>query len=151
VTSASEAAIRSSVVVPRSIDAAFQLYTDGIATWWPLRTHSIAEEGAATCVFEARVGGRIYERTTAGEEHAWGTVIVCEPPSRLVHTWHPGRSDATAQEVEVRFTTDGRGTRVDVVHTGWERYGERLAQAIESYENGWEYVLRECFVAAASR
>ena len=84
-TSASETAIRKSVVVPLPVDEAFRLYTDGIATWWPLRTHSVAKAEAATCVLEARVGGRIYERTVAGEEHEWGRVTVCEPPTRLVY------------------------------------------------------------------
>ena len=149
-TTASQESVRKSIVVPLSQTDAFRLYTEGIATWWPLKTHSLAKERAATVVLEARVGGRVYERTAEGEERDWGTVVVCESPTRLVHTWHLGRGEATAQEVEVRFAPEGEGTRVDLVHTGWERYGQGAAEAIASYETGWGYVLGECYAAAAA-
>ena len=38
-------------------------------------------------------------------------------------TWHPGRDEKTAQELSVRFVPEAGGTRVAVVHTGWERVG----------------------------
>ena len=40
-------------------------------------------------------------------------------------TWHPGQDADAASEVEVRFTaSDGGGTRVELEHRGWERFGE---------------------------
>ena len=148
--SASEAVLRKAAHVPFPAEEAFHLYTDGIATWWPLRTHSVAKEDAATCVFEARVGGRIYERTSGGEELLWGTVVECEPPSRIVYAWHPGRSESTSQQVEMRFDPDGEGTRVEIVHTGWDRYGDDRDEAFADYETGWEYVLRKLAEHAAA-
>lgn len=59
-------ALRKSVSVRRSPEEAFHLYTDGIDTWWPRRTHSVGEERAATVGFESRAGGRIFERTDDG-------------------------------------------------------------------------------------
>ena len=146
---ASELVLRKSITVARPVEDAFRLYTEGIATWWPLRTHSVAGEEAETCVLEPRRGGRLYERTSAGEEHEWGTVLVWDPPHRLVHTWHPGRDEDSAQEIEIRFAPDGAGTRVELVHTGWEKLGDRAAAVFESYDSGWDYVLGERYGGAA--
>ncbi len=138
---ANELVLRKSITVARPVEDAFRLYTEGIATWWPLRTHSVAGEDAETCVLEPRGGGRLYERTSAGEEHEWGTVLVWDPPHRLVHTWHPGRGEDSGQEIELRFASDGAGTRVELVHTGWEKLGDRMAEVMANYRTGWDFVL----------
>ncbi len=142
--------VTKSVTVAAPVERAFELYTNGIGTWWPLSTFS-ASQRAVTCVFESGEGGRIFERTADGQEFPWGIVSVWEPPTRVVHTWHPGRPESTAQEVEMRFRSEGDGTRVEVEHRGWERYGEGAEAAVRSYAGGWEFVLGECYAAAANR
>jgi uncharacterized protein YndB with AHSA1/START domain len=144
----SETAIRKSVTVNRPVQEAFRLYTEGVATWWPVTTHSVEEENAETVVLESGEGGRFYERARSGEEHTWGTVLVWDPPNRIVHSWHPGRGEESAQEVEVTFTPEGDGTRVELVHTGWERLGDRMAAIMANYETGWDLVLRRYEEAA---
>jgi uncharacterized protein YndB with AHSA1/START domain len=133
--------VRKSVTVGCSPDEAFTLFTEHIATWWPLETHSPAEETPESVVFEPRVGGRVYDRRTGGEESEWATVTVWEPPSRLAVDWHvtPGHPST---ELEVRFTAEGGGTRVDLTHGGWERYGEKARETFDSYDAGWDTVLR---------
>ena len=64
-----------------------------------------------------------------------------EPPRRLVIAWNPSRQDRPTTEVEVTFTAEGEGTRVDLVHRGWERLGPRGADVRESYASGWPGVL----------
>ena len=39
---------------------AFDLFTAGIASWWPVRTHSYGGEAVTSVVFEPGVGGRVY-------------------------------------------------------------------------------------------
>ena len=56
-------------------------------------------------------------------------------------TWHPGRGEEMAQELEVRFTSAGRGTRVELLHTGWERLSDRMAEISGHYDDGWDLVL----------
>ena len=146
----SDLTLRKTVEVGTPPERAFRLFTEGMGTWWPKETHSVGEERAETVVFEPGVGGRIVERTLDGEEHVWGTVTVWEPPRRLVMTWHPGRGPETAQEVEVRFEPSGTGTRVELVHTGWERLGDRAAAVYDNYDGGWSYVVGERFAAAAN-
>jgi uncharacterized protein YndB with AHSA1/START domain len=138
-------AIQKSVVVPLPPEKAFELFTARMGAWWPLGgRHSLFEE-ARTAEVEGRVGGRVYEISTDGEEGVWGTVTAWEPPHRLVYTWHPGRGEETAQEVEVLFIPDGEGTRVNLEHRGWERAPGKRG----SYDEGWDFVLGR-YVEAAS-
>lgn len=146
--------IRMDITVARSPEDACRVFTEEIHTWWPLATHSIGQEDAAFCGFEGRVGGRIFERLADGSEHEWGRVLAWEPPRRLRFTWHPGRDADTAQQVEVRFhAVEGEveTTRVELVHEGWEHYGEGAAEAHAGYQPGWEHVLGECYGGSAGR
>lgn len=146
---ATELELRKTVTVPIAAEEAFDLFTSGIATWWPLRTHSVEEADAETVVFEGRVGGRVVERARDGAEHVWGTVVEWEPPARLLLQWHPGRESETAQEVTVTFTPEPAGTRVELVHRGWERAGAAAERLHASYDTGWDAVLVASFGAAA--
>ncbi|HUG48872.1 MAG TPA: SRPBCC family protein [Candidatus Limnocylindria bacterium] len=128
-----------SVLLP--IERAFALFTEGIAGWWPLATHSVARQDAVGCRFEAHAGGRLIEVARDGTEHVWGTLLAWEPPGRLLMTWHPGRGPEIAQELEVTFSPDGAGTRVRLAHTGWERLAEVAPDERRSYDSGWDYVL----------
>ena len=131
-----------SVEVPLEADAAFELFTTGIARWWPLATHSVEQERAEGCEFEAGVGGRIYERAGSGIEHEWGRVLEWEPPTRVVYTWYPGRDERTAQFVEVTFAaTDDSKTKVELTHRGWETLGNAAQAQRDNYGGGWELVL----------
>jgi len=134
--------VRKSVDVSWSPQVAFERFTDGIATWWPLRTHSVGAERAETVVFEARVGGSIYEVIAGGERSLWGTVTECEAPRRVAFTWHPGREPDSSQIVEVNFDErDDGGTTVVLVHSGWETLGEQAQEMRDEYDKGWEPVL----------
>ena len=141
------APVQKAVTVPRSVEEAFALFTDGIDGWWPLATHSIFKNRAAKAVFEGGVGGRLYELSSGGEEGVWGTVQVWEPPTRIVYSWHPGRGEETAQEVEVTFEPSGAGTRVAIEHRGWEKAPDRRA----GYDVGWDLVLGHYVTAAEGR
>lgn len=103
--------------VARPPGEAFSLFTDHIGAWWPLATHTVLDGRAISMGF---VDGRIVERTVDGDERLWGTVTTWEPPERLVFSWHPGRPEGEATEVEVRFLGDEHGTRVELEHRGWE-------------------------------
>ena len=128
---------------------AFKVFTAEVAKWWPLDSHSVELEKAKGVVFEAKVGGRIYEIGADGTEHLWGTVLDCRASDYLKYTWHPGGDPKDVHtEVEVTFVETGKTSRLDLVHTGFERYGERAGLIRENYITGWQYVAGECFKAA---
>ena len=137
-------AVHRSVSVDVTPEHAFDVFVNHIADWWPLETHSqsaMHENGRPdTLVFEARAGGEVYEQR--GEErHHWGFVTVWEPPHRLVLDWKVNPDWAAPTEVEITFTPEGGGTRVDLEHRGWERLTERAPEFRASYNDGWVPVL----------
>lgn len=132
-------------------EAAFRLFTEGINKWWPLTTHSVGEEQAETCVFEGRVGGRIYETMKDGSQAEWGKVLVWEPFGKVAFTWYPGRTSDTAQEVTVNFIEISGGTQVELVHTGWEILSEKAQTSRVGYDFGWDFVLANYIITATRK
>ena len=131
------------------VERAFDLWARRTSIWWP-SGHSVSADPDLTVTFEPHAGGRIFERTAAGEEHDWGEVLVWEPPRRLVYLWHLrfDRSDAT--EVEVSFEPAGGGTSVTIVHRGWERLGAVAEERRERNKRGWAGVLERYKTACAA-
>jgi len=130
-----DTSVRTSTTVEAPIARAFDVFTAGIATWWP-PDHHILEAELAEMVFEPRVGGNIYDRGVDGSECRWARVLAYEPPHRLVFSWDISTrwqletDPARTSEVEVRFTADGPDrTRVELEHRHLDRHGE-----------GWEAI-----------
>lgn len=134
--------VRRSVVVPWRPEAAFRRFTTEIGAWWPLATHSLGGERAVTCRFGEGVGDEIAEEQRDGTRCVWGRILVWEPPARVRFTWHPGEPEEHAQEVEVRFAPEGEGTRLELIHSGWERRGAKAKSVRRAYNLGWVYVLQ---------
>jgi uncharacterized protein YndB with AHSA1/START domain len=134
--------IRKTVLVDFTPAEAFELFTARIAAWWPVRTHSYGGDAVTSVVFEQRVGGRVYEVTDAGEQD-WGRVVEWEPPNRFLLEWLIG--EACGTEVEVRFSPEGPGARVELEHRGFGASAPR-----ENYAGGWDVVLAP-FVERASK
>jgi uncharacterized protein YndB with AHSA1/START domain len=129
------------VAVKAAPEKAFRRFTAEMAVWWPLASHSVGGANSESVEMEPRVGGRIVERIRGGRECVWGTITAWDPPRRVAFTWHPGDAPARAQDVEVQFTADGAGTRVQLTHSGFERLGKDARLARRGYPLGWAYVL----------
>ena len=127
--------IRHDVVVNAPLDRAFRVFTEQFGDFKP-REHNLLTVPIAETVFEARVGGHIYDRGEDGSVCKWARVVAYEPPNRVVFTWDIGptwqvESDPeNTSEVEVTFTAEGaERTRVDLEHRNLDRHGP-----------GWEAV-----------
>jgi uncharacterized protein YndB with AHSA1/START domain len=140
------APVRRSVTVKAPQARAFEVFTDGFGRWWP-QSHHIGKAAMKTAVIEPRVGGRWYEVGVDGVECQWGRVLVWEPPNRLVLAWQLSAQwqyDASLlTEVEVRFTSEGEITRVDLEHRNLERFGAdaEKVHGMVGGPNGWPTVL----------
>jgi uncharacterized protein YndB with AHSA1/START domain len=149
-------AVRRSVVVDAPRDRAFAVFTEGMSSWWPMESHSIAPGPMAAAVVEPREGGRWYERSEDGSESDWGRVIVWDPPARVVLVWQLSREwqydPGLHTEIEVRFTAeDADRTRVDLEHRKLEAYAEAAEQMrqVLGSDGGWGGLLRRFAGAAA--
>jgi uncharacterized protein YndB with AHSA1/START domain len=148
-------AVRRSVTVNATPQRAFDVFTAGFSTWWPLESHHIGATMATEAVIEPRAGGRWFERDADGNECDWGFVTEFEPPHRLLLAWHltcdytfdPDPANAT--EVEVTFTPVDGGTLVELEHRGFEKLGEPGVQLREGVggDGGWGSLL-EMFAKA---
>ena len=132
--------VRKTVLVDFTPAEAFELFTARIASWWPVGTHSYGGDAVTNVVFERSVGGRVYEVTEAGEQD-WGRVQEWEPPHRFLLEWLIGEARGT--EVEVRFSPEGPGARVELEHRGFGASDPR-----DRYSDGWGVVLSS-FTASA--
>jgi uncharacterized protein YndB with AHSA1/START domain len=74
-------------------------------------------------------------------------VAVWDPPNRIVFSWSPDVDKSVQTEVEVRFAADAEGTRFELIHRGWENWGEQAEEYRNGYDGGWVGVL-EKFAAA---
>ena len=137
------------LTVPCTTQRAFDIFTDQIAAWWPLPTHSVGGDHAVSVRLEGQVGGQIVETIDDGRTAVWGTVTTWDPPSRLAFTWHPGQPPQEATSVEVTFEPDGPSTLVTLTHDGWANRPDGQT-ARQAYDTGWDTVLGG-FVARAGR
>jgi uncharacterized protein YndB with AHSA1/START domain len=110
------APVRKSILVKAPPQRAFEVFTSGIGRWWP-PSHHIGKAELQDAIIEPRAGGRWYERGVDGSECEWGRVLAWEPPQRVVLAWQLSADwefdPSLVTEVEVRFTPEGEGTRVD--------------------------------------
>lgn len=137
------------LTVAAPVDRAWRVFTDEITSWWPVPTHSVEPDRVREIVFEARRGGRIFERWEDGTELSWGEVDLCEPPHRVRFSWQPNHDRPGPTEVEVTFTSAGDATNVRLEHRGWERLGDEGPASRADYDPGWDYVL-EKYAATAT-
>jgi uncharacterized protein YndB with AHSA1/START domain len=121
--------VRTSIVVEAPIERAFRVFTEQFDRIKP-REHNMLRVAIAETVFEARVGGRIYDRGIDGSECHWARVLAIEPPNRVLFSWDISprwqietNHDKTS-EVEVRFVAETpTRTRVELEHRNLDRHG----------------------------
>jgi uncharacterized protein YndB with AHSA1/START domain len=140
------APVRKSIFVNASPEHAFEVFTAGIGRWWP-KTHKIGPADLDRPIIEPKTGGRWYELDVDGSECEVGKVAVWEPPSRLVLIWQLTPEFAydpnLVTEVEVLFTPETGGTRVDLEHRDLERMGDKADAMRETVSGpgGWPTLL----------
>jgi uncharacterized protein YndB with AHSA1/START domain len=157
-TSTTAPAINKQIVVDAPIEEAFHLFTDRFGDFKPPE-HNLLGAPVTETVFEARVGGHIFDRAEDGSECRWAHILVYEPPSRVVFSWDIGptwqlepNADNTS-EVEVRFTAESpTRTKVELEHRHLDRHGpgwENVRDGVDGAE-GWPLYL-DRYAALLSR
>ena len=122
-----------SVHVRLSPAEAWAMFTEGLATWWPVSRLSVsaAESGALPLAIVVDQTA-IRETTFEGHVHVWAEIADRAPGERLEMDWHLDYDGRTV----VRFAAEAGGCRVAV-------------DAPEEAGTFWEVALVERFGAAA--
>ena len=150
------APVRKTVVVQTTPEEAFEVFTARIDRWWP-KTHGIGAAPIRETIIEPFVGGRWYTKCEDGNEVVVGHVRVWQPAERFVvgweinARWKPDARVSLSSEVEVRFLSEGSGTRVELEHRNFERMGAVDGETMRNNVNGGWPTLLEMFAAEASK
>ncbi len=147
--------VHKEITVDVPPERAFEVFTDGIDTWWSREHHNGPGE-LERVVVEPGLGGRCYNREVGGNEVDWGKVLAWEPPGRLLIAW---QLDAHWQydadfltELEITFTLAESGaTLVVLEHRNLDLYAEAAQQVFASLDSddGWGGSLRRFSEATA--
>jgi len=149
------APVRKSIFVDAPQSLAFEVFTNGMGRWWP-KSHKLSEAELDQQIIEPEQGGRWYQLNVDGSECEVGKVAAWDPPSRILLIWQLNAvwtfDPDLETEVEVRFTPEGSGTRVDLEHRALERLGETAEGFREAIDTpgGWSGLL-ELYAAEAAR
>lgn len=141
--------VRHGVTVRVDAERAYHFFLEQFPSWWP-HNFRTTKPGSRLGV-DPREGGRFYEFDEQGGEHTFATLLACQSPRRLEVAWHLngyGRIDPDpghATNFEVRFIPEGATrTRVEVVHTKFERQGTQHARRVRNgMDKGWPTILSE--------
>ena len=115
-------------------DTAFQVFTEGIQSWWNPGHHVLQGEQKVMGV-EPFVGGRLWDETVDGRTCTWGRVLTWAPGRMFAFSWLIGpdwavpAENAPGSRVTVTFIPESGGTRVELVHDQLSEHGP-----------GWENV-----------
>lgn len=106
-------------VVATDAARAFSVFTEEVDGWW--KSGPRFRRVGATLRFEPGEGGRLIQTFPDGTEFEVGRIRVWKPGDRLVLSWRNQNFEPDqVTEVDVRFETAGSGTRVTIVHRGWD-------------------------------
>ncbi len=145
--------VKKEITVPVPPAHAFKVFTDEFANWWPVASHSLSGSAGKlpkTVTVTPGIGGKIVEKMHDGSLATWGVISEWEPGRKLAFSWHLRCPKDEQTHVCVEFFPDGTGTRVSLIHWGWEAIGDDAASSREQYDSGWDFVLGECFAGAAT-
>lgn len=123
-------AIDKSVTVPLAPEAAFRLFTEKLATWWP----GVSAQHTDV-MLEPGVDGRVIEHRSDGRQVDLARISHWAPGKAVSFDWyaHPGQSGIT--QVQVTFTGTEAGTIVRLVHSGFDQLAPQ-APHMAANQNG---------------
>lgn len=113
-----------SVVVAVPPARAFAAFTAEIDLWWRQGlAYRVAGRAPGKIAFEPKLGGRLFEtyQSKQGERvHETGRITTWDPPHRLAFEWRGANfAPGEVTHVDVAFTPTERGTRLELVHSGF--------------------------------
>ena len=112
--------IRHQLVVACTPVEAFDAWVDHLGQWWP-SGYAPDPAGFRGAGIEPRVGGRVYLVDATLGEVEWGRVLAIARGALVVHTSTLGQDADHPSQLSVQFVPlDEGGTRVELVHGGWD-------------------------------
>jgi len=144
------APVVKTLTVPVNPDEAFRRFTQDMGNWWPVDTHSLSAGDGKLPQKVDVTPEAVTETKHDGTQGTWGRVTAFEPGARFAMDWHVGRPADEATFLDVRFEARGDGTRITLIHDGWDVLGDAGQKLRDGYHTGWDHVLGTCFAGACN-
>ena len=137
------AVVEHSLRIPLPPADAFDVFVGQMNTWWPRQgvfPYSFAPGTTRPLhiQFEPHLAGRYYETFADGTEYVIGAITIWQPPTTLAYSWRdptwPGET-----LIQLRFETDGDGSRVTYAQAGFAAAG--VPELAAYYQIGCEQTL----------
>ena len=134
------ARVEQSVIIAAKPERVWQAWIGEISHWWK-GPYFVDRSRATGLVIEPQLGGRFMETwDDQGSGYLVGQVIEWLPPRRFAFTWMEKAWQGISTVVWVEVQPEGRGTRVTLVHEGFERLPDAAGQR-GGYDKGWADLL----------
>lgn len=116
--------VRVTAVIPGSPERVFRLFTEDVDRWWRRGPRFRFGRRDGTLRFEGGVGGRLVEDFGPEEPPFEVGVVEAWEPGVLLRFGYRARSFAPGEStwVQVSFEAHPGGTRVVLVHGGWDGF-----------------------------
>jgi uncharacterized protein YndB with AHSA1/START domain len=127
--------VERSVVIAAKPERVWRAWVSEMNNWWT-RPYYMDAERVTGLAMEPHLGGRYIEKwDEAGSGYLIGHVIEWLPPQRLAYTWSEKSWAGVTTVVHLEFQPEGASTRLSLVHEGFERLPDGVAQR-QGYESG---------------
>ncbi|MGK2740132.1 SRPBCC domain-containing protein [Tepidicaulis sp. LMO-SS28] len=119
-----EAAVRVSIEIAVAPDELFQIFVEDVDLWWKRGpSHRFFPPWEGTLRFEKNGETRLVQQDEENPKrrHVIGKVLVWQPGTHLAFEFRlPNFSPEQVTRVDVAFMPTETGTRLELLHTGWE-------------------------------
>ncbi len=127
--------VERSMVIAAQPERVWQAWVSEMNRWWT-KPYYVDPERVTGLVIEPRLGGRYLEKWGGdGSGYLIGHVIEWLPPLRLAYTWSEKSWGGIVTVVRLEFQPEGEGTRLSLVHEGFERLPDGVEQRA-GYDRG---------------
>lgn len=134
--------VEKTIVIAAAPDRVWRAWTEQTSMWWK-KPYVIDADQSTGLLIEPRAGGRFLEKWGEdGVGYLLGHVVAWLPPQRLAFSWSESDWSGASTLVNVTFEKAGQGTRVTLVHEGFDRVPDGAGQRA-SYESGWGDLLNK--------
>jgi len=111
--------------------------------WEVLTGEGLVEQWLGCMGYKAEIGTIFYMQQDAAKRASGDTggathceLLTLDPPRSMTFSWY--YPDMPKTEVLITLEPEGAGTRVALVHTGWDQYdGDQIRAIRDALAGGW--------------
>jgi uncharacterized protein YndB with AHSA1/START domain len=125
------------------ISQSIEIAAPAARVWEVLTSEGMVEQWLGCLGYAAKAGHVFYMQPDPARREAGDLsgathceLLRLDPPREMVFSWYYPETPKT--EVSIRLTAGATGTRVDLVHSGWDQFDAAQIQGVrDALAGGW--------------